>query len=618
MINSTSSLLGGGQSSPIENLIAQYMALEQQPINTLKTQRDELNIRSAMFNDLKTKIKELSDLAKELAGIGDEAITAPTTVFDSHTVTTSDSNLATGTASASAANGSYVLDNIVLAKAHRVQSGQLPSNWTAAEDGIIVVNGTRIPISAGDTLNDVRNAINAASYAAGREVIATVINVDGGNSRLILDAKNTGTDYAIKLADLSGSTLSSLAIATTSSSSVAISGISVSTEDPLYPASNLTDGVTGDAASWHGTDAETSWTITLDLGEAQTVSRMVWGRDQGGSEISGTPKKYVLEYLDSDGVTWRTLQSVKDGAPGAGEAKTDTFYAVTTSQIRITITATNDGTPPAIDEIALYNDVGTFSQPALQEAANASLTINGVAVSGKNSNTLTDTVSGITVNLKAEGGPVTLVVAPDTSAMKSKINNFLNKLNSLVDYLRSKSAITKGTDGNYTRGALSGNTLYTGLQADLFEDLLTKVTGLPSNAPSTLSQLGITMDANLHFSISDSSTFERYLETNASGVASLFGGENGIAKKVSERLSPFVEAPSSTAKSYLDLEIESIGAEQKSIDERIATLNERLAMRESSLRQQFARLQAAIIEATQMQQRLQSMFGSGSGWGFMI
>gem|GEM_PF-5315579 len=371
------------------------------------------------------------------------------------------------------------------------------------------------------------------------------------------------------------------------------------------------DGVTGDAQAWHGSSEETSWSLTLDLGGTpQTIDRLVWGRDQGGTATSGTPKSYTIQYLDDDGVTWNTLKTVSDNTLEAGAARTDTFNAVTTTQLRISITSTNDGTPPAIDEVSLYNDVGSYTQSVLQEASDASLTINGVAVSGKASNTLSDTVSGLTLNLKSEGGPVNLSVAADTSAMKSKITTFLNKLNSLVDYLRTKSAVTKGSDDNYTRGALSGYTLYTGLQANLFTDLTTVVAGVVAGNPQRLSELGITMDDNLHFTISDSSTLDDMLANNTRGVAALFGGSSGVCKLISDRLSPFVEAPSSTAKAYLDLEIEGIGSQQSSIDNRIATLNERLAVRENMLRSQFTRLQAAIIEATQTQQRIAAMFSS--------
>jgi|GEM_PF-6601249 len=201
---SLSSLLSGSGTSSIDSLVAQYMALEQGPVDTLKSQKDELNVRSAMFSDLKTKIGELKTLADELAGIDPDAFTTPTTVFDGHTVSSSDSTLATATATASAANGTYLLDNIVLAKAHRVESAQLSNSWTAESDGTFVINGTQISVSAGDTLADLRSAINSATYATGRGVVATLINVDGENSRLVLDARSTGTEYAIGVSDRLG------------------------------------------------------------------------------------------------------------------------------------------------------------------------------------------------------------------------------------------------------------------------------------------------------------------------------------------------------------------------------------------------------------------------------
>ena len=619
MISSLSSY-SSGSTSTIESLVSQYMAIERQPLETLKTQRDQLDVSAAMFSDLREKIAAVKSAADELAGIDKYAITKVKTVFDSHAVASSDSDVVTATADSDAANGTYTLENIVLAKNHRVQSAELSSSWTASENSTIVINGAKISVAAGATLEDLRQAINNGDYDTDRGVVATIVNVDSTHSRLILSAWHTGTEYQIQATDLAGSILSSLGITTSTGTAVGITNVSTSSENPAYPAANLNDGVTGDANSWHGADTESSWTVTLDLGSAQTVNRLVWGRDQGGTATSGTPKDYKIEYLDDDGVTWKTLKTVTANSLEAGGTQTDTFYGVTTNKLRITVTATSDGAPPAIDEIALYNDVGSFTQPVLQAATDASFTINGVAVSGKQSNTVTDTVTGLTINLyrsNSDSDPVTLTVSSDTKSMQAKIELFLSKLNELTDYIKSKCAVTKSSNSNsYTRGPLSGNTLYTSLQTSLRSDMLSEVSGVINGVFSRLAELGITMDNDMHFKVSDSSKLTKWLTSNTRAVADFFGAEDGIATKISQRLEPYVASSASTSKSYLDSEDDAIENERKSLNERISTLEERLAIKEQNYRTQFTRLQAAIIESQLMQQRIQAMMGSiSSFWG---
>jgi flagellar hook-associated protein 2 len=461
-----SSILGNpSQGSSIDRLVSQYMSLEQRPLNDLKAKRDQLDVQKGVFNDLKSKIEGLQSAADDLAATNDS-------VFDSHTATSSDSSFATATALSSAANGTYVLENVVLASAQRVQSSSLSRSWTSAGAGSFTLNGTTINVSSGATLADLKYAINNATYASGKGVSATIVNVDSTHSRLILSAQNTGAANAIQMVDVTGTTLSDLGITATDGSLVA------------------------------------------------------------GAE--------------------------------------------------------------------------------LQAAGDASFTVNGVWITGQSSNTISDAVSGLTLQLNKAGGPVTLTVAGDTSAMNTKITTFLDKLNSLTDYLASKSAVTQGTDGNYTRGPLNGYSLYTSLKGSLASDMSTALSGVSAGLPGRLADLGITMDSSLHFSVSDPTKLNSWLSNDTNAVANLFGGSAGVATLISKRLSPYVDVSASGAQSYLDREVDGIVSQQSSIDDREVTENERLAAKQKMYTDQFTRLQAALIQAVQMQQQIATMFSATS------
>lgn len=454
-----SSLPGVSGASSIDKLVSMYMSLERRPIDALNARRDELEVRSAMFTDLKGMLEELRGLAEELSS-------DTGSVFSSYVATSSDEKVLTATASGSASPGSYLFSNVVTARAHRMQS-TAGTGWTAPTDGTFSIQvgshtAVNISVTAGQTLSDVRAAINQATYESGGEVVATVI--DG---KLVVEAKSTGSANQIVLANVDGDLLSSIGMTTS------------------------------------------------------------------------------------------------------------------------------------------------------QAASDASFTVNGVSVTRASNTGLTDVVSGLTLNLtgsSAAGEDVMLEVAYDTVTVRSKIESFLEKLNALFDYLKGKSAVTKDSSGSYARGPLNGYSLYTDLRSMLASDLTAQVAGVPSGAPSRLYELGIEMDANMHFVVKDSAKLEEWLSGNPEGVAAFFGGASGAATRVFDRLRPYVVDPLGDAKAYLDREQDTIASEQRSIDGRIDALEERLAMREQQLRAQFARLQSLMVAAMQQQQRLQSIFYTG--WGF--
>ena len=89
-------------------------------------------------------------------------------------------------------SGSYVEANRTLGNAAEL-------DYTA--------KGASIEISEDDSLIDIASLINAAEYADGDGVIATVID-----NQLMLKAENTGEDYLVRAEDLTGNVLESLGL----------------------------------------------------------------------------------------------------------------------------------------------------------------------------------------------------------------------------------------------------------------------------------------------------------------------------------------------------------------------------------------------------------------------
>ena len=123
-------------------------------------------------------------------------------VFSARKATSSDATRFTVSASSKAAAGSYDVEVISLASAHRLASApHLTGKTTEIGYGSLEITvgedsfDVEIPQDA-NTLEDIRNAINNASDNTG--VQATLLTGTEG-TRLILTSKKTGEDHAIKV-----------------------------------------------------------------------------------------------------------------------------------------------------------------------------------------------------------------------------------------------------------------------------------------------------------------------------------------------------------------------------------------------------------------------------------
>ncbi len=583
----------GTQGAAIETMIAQLMALERQPIAKLQAARSDLNLRAAMFSDLRSKLTALRSIALELSSTGS------TSIFSSKSVTSSNADLVVATAGASAANATYSVEVTALAKAQRVQSNQqASSSQSTGYTGTIRVQNAVIEItSSNNSLEGIRDAINAATYTTGREVVASVVD-----NRLVVQAKYTGTANKIALADLSGNVLSGLGIVTGPSTNLATGGTaSASSSTAGYEASKANDGLYGDANAWKSGTAGSGW-IQIDLGTAQTVSRVVWGRDEAGGLNTNVPKDYTIQ-VSTDGTNWTTVKTVTGHSfASAGENKTDVFAPVTARYVRLDVTATNDGLEPAIDELEIYNDTNMYGSNELQAASDASFKIDGVSVTRGSNTGLSDVIAGLTIDLKGTTTTaVSLSVNPNNSAITAKINGFLSALNDLTSYLKAKTNV-EASSQSYTRGQLAGSYTYVSLRRELYNAVSGKVNGT-SGGYLYLSEIGITVNSELQFTISDSSTLNNALTNNSAAVAELFNlATEGVANKLLAKLTPFTDTGG-----RIDDEVEGINNQIENINTRIARLEERLSIREQQLRYQFQAMQDVLNKIVSQQSFLQGL-----------
>lgn len=205
MLTSPSS---GLTAANVNKLIQSMLYAERAPIRVNTIKKDELNVRKAIYTDLKSKLSTLAAIVEDLnkpSGSDED------TVFQNMSAASSDTSVITATATYPAAAGKYTIEVTTLAKAHRVRSTAAISDGSAdlGKAGTFSLEGRGdsgsdvvITVVNGDSLEDIRDAINAATYADGKEVTASIVM--GDYDYLILESASTGASNVITASNTTG------------------------------------------------------------------------------------------------------------------------------------------------------------------------------------------------------------------------------------------------------------------------------------------------------------------------------------------------------------------------------------------------------------------------------
>lgn len=203
MATGTISSLGIGSGLDSASIVSQLMAIERRPLTALDTKEASFSAQISAFGSIKSRLSDLQSAAAKLADPNELA---------GYATTVGDEDVISSTAGTFARAGSYTIDVVQTAKAQKSFSALQGASTTYGAGTLsFSINGSTQDVvlsSGGNSLQDVANAINDA----GIDVQATVVNGDAG-SRLVLTAKETGTDNAFTLS-VSGGDANLTALAT--------------------------------------------------------------------------------------------------------------------------------------------------------------------------------------------------------------------------------------------------------------------------------------------------------------------------------------------------------------------------------------------------------------------
>lgn len=258
----TSGIVGGSQID-VNSLVKQLVAAERKPLD------DQLTRATSKVT---TQISATSALLGALSSFQSSLNNLKTTnVFSGRSTTTSNDDIVTATATANAVPGRYDIEVERLASAHQISStafAQGASTVVGSGTMTLSLGGTSFAISIsepGNTLADVRNAINSATNNPG--IRASIINAADG-AHLVLTSSKTGAASAIQVTQ--SGTLSQLEYTPTNQANytqlraaedarVIVAGLVATSE--TNSVSNVIDGVTLNLVA-----AQDNTTVSVEVG----------------------------------------------------------------------------------------------------------------------------------------------------------------------------------------------------------------------------------------------------------------------------------------------------------------------------------------------------------------
>ncbi len=281
---------------------------------------------------------------------------------------------------------------------------------------------------------------------------------------------------------------------------------------------------------------------------------------------------------------------------------TDYFLTLTAEKTGannvINLTATDTGDDNNTDENGLsrlaYDQGGTTRLTNTQTAADAIITVDGVANIRRDSNTIDDVLQGLTLTLvsapDAPDNQTTLTVSRNTNTVVSKINAFVTAYNQTAAFFETAQGYNADTE---VAGVLMGDTTTSNIRNSLRNTITNAVSGIESF--TRLADLGITLNSDGDLEVDDE-TLNSSLDDHFDDVLQFFTQSTDGAKGVAVRMIETLSAALDDTDGSLAVRTDGI---QDSIDD-IGEQVERIEMRnlawETRTRAQFNALELLLAE----------------------
>ncbi len=340
---------------------------------------------------------------------------------------------------------------------------------------------------------------------------------------------------------------------------------------------------------------------TTDIGTGGTLKITIDGTEKSiDLSDKGTSLDKLVAAINADKDIGVNATIVNDGTPG--------------SQYRLLLTSRETGEQKSVTNITVdgnadleaflgYSGGGSTAGVTVQDATNAELTINGIAVTSQ-SNTIENVIDGVKLTLnQTTTSAASLTLSRDDGAAKKAVGDFVKAYNDLLGTIKTLTAYNVDAQ---TSSALTGDSVARSVQTRM-RDALSGSFDPSSNL--NLSKIGITTDPKTGELKIDDAKLSKALSENLDGVKSLFTSGTGIGSRVDTAANAFTKADGifSTTTEGLNKTITDI---KKQYD----ATSDRIDQRMETYRAQFTQLDAMVSQmnslSSYLSQQLSALNGS--------
>ena len=223
-----------------------------------------------------------------------------------------------------------------------------------------------------------------------------------------------------------------------------------------------------------------------------------------------------------------------------------------------------------------------LTMKSINAAEDAQILVDNTYSVVRSSNTITDAIDGLTLNLKAESNnAVTLRIDRDVASVTESVQSFadaFNTLRSTIDSLRS--------------GDLQADSTLRTIESGIFNILNVPPGGL-TGSYSVLSQVGLSIQKDGTMAL-NSTGLEEAINTDFASLAELFANDNqGYVFRLESLVTGFLNTDGA-----LDNRTDGINSRISRVDDQIANMEFRLERIEERFRQRFSALDALMGQLT--------------------
>ncbi len=320
------------------------------------------------------------------------------------------------------------------------------------------------------------------------------------------------------------------------------------------------------------TDVVGNGTLTFDFG---TIS--------GGTFDSNTGKYTGASFASNgSGASTVTIDSTNNSLLGIRDAINAAKIGITASIVNdggvspyrlslssdkigeknsIKVTVTGDA---ALSTLLAHDPAATQNLSETVTAKDANLKVDGISIV-KTSNTITDVIQGMTLNLLKEniGSAETLTVTQDTSGLKTSVDTFVNSFNTVNSAISDLIAFDPVTN---QAGLLQGDTSVLSIQRQIRRVMTSSVTAL-TGAFTALSDIGVSFQKDGTLAL-DSTRLQTAIDTNFNDIAGLFVAIG----KPSDSLIKYDSATDKTSPGNYAVSVTSLATQGKTVGSAAAGL----------------------------------------------